>query len=80
MPDELTGFEERVVGVAVEVFDELQDIGDNGFGDDFAFVKAIVVEEAIQENVLEGFGFDASETSLGKGGDRVISGIPGDER
>lgn len=49
MSDELAGSEERVVSVAVEVFDELQNIGDNGFGDDFAFIKAVVIQEAIEE-------------------------------
>jgi hypothetical protein len=52
-------FEEGVVVEAVLVFDESQKVIDNGRSGDSAFVVAVVVEEAIQEDMLQGFASEA---------------------
>ena len=65
-PNHLTLFEERVVVVAVIVFNESQKVIDNGRSGDSAFVVALVVQEAIQEDMLQGFTAETFVFTLGK--------------
>ena len=57
MPDHLPCFEERVVRVAVVLFDESEQIIDDGPGCYGAFVVAVVVEKAVQDDVLQALPF-----------------------
>jgi hypothetical protein len=75
MPDDLSLLEERVVLKAVKVFDEIEEITNDGTGDDWSFVEAVMVEEAIEQDVLKGFGLDPAKAALRNGWRRVIAPI-----
>jgi hypothetical protein len=75
-PDHLTVFEEGVVVVSVVLFDEQQQIVDDGTGGDGSFVVAVVVEKAVEEDVLERFSFHAEVPSEGDGFGREVTSIP----
>jgi len=80
MPDHLALMQERVVGKAVEVLDEGKKIVDNGRGSDGTFVIAVVVEEAIKEEMLKRLAFDAVVAAQGNGFLREVSCISGEKR
>ena len=65
-PYHLTLLEERVVVVAVILLDESQEVIDDGRGGDSSFVIAVVIKEAIQKDMLQGFTAEAFVFTLGK--------------
>ncbi len=61
-PDHLPLFEEAVVGVAIVLVDECEEIINDGRGGDSALIVAVVVQETINEDVLQGLGIDPEAT------------------
>ena len=79
VPDDLSRLQERVVLVAVVLLDEGQEIVDDGGGSHGTLVVAVVVQEAVQDDVLEGFALHALVLTQGDGRGREVPGIPGEK-
>jgi hypothetical protein len=56
VPDHLPLLEKGMVAVAIVLFNDIEQVINDGTSSDSALVVAIVVEEAMQEDVLERFG------------------------
>jgi len=67
MPDHLTLFEEGLIGVSVILFDQEQQIVDDGTGGDGALVVAILTQEAMQEDLFESLSLEPLVSTLSNG-------------
>ena len=79
MPDHLSWFEEALVVIAVVLLDESKKIIHDGRSSDGSFIVAIVVQEAVHDDVLERFALHALVLTKGDGRRRKVRGVPGEK-